>query len=110
MTHPCWNCGALIASRAACPLCSAHYDHAASIRLADISTLEDDVRANLGRVARLANSSLKHGDHELSIAASASEKKISELLSAIGEMRKAVKRDVTVRLAAASGPKLKAVP
>lgn len=109
MRFPCWDCGCLLLVRhALCGLCGAAYHHGAAIRLTDLAQLEEEARGHLGAIARMANSALKHGERELSLAANATEASLSELLKAIAEMRKAVKRDVQAELRAV--PALRSVP
>lgn len=108
MTSPCWNCLALTPTGKDCGLCGSPYMHAASIRLTTIAEMEAEWRGYLGSVARLANSALKHGERELSVAAAATEKQVAATLRSLREQRDAVKRDVVAQLAAR--PALAVVP
>lgn len=69
----------------------------------------------LAMLARTSNSTLKHGERELTQASAAAEQCVSGLLRAIADMRKAVRRDVEAELSAAqaelnAAPALHSVP
>lgn len=61
MTHPCWNCCALIAAPIDCPLCGAVYDEHAARALTLIAQIEQSAADHRALLAHLRNSARKHG-------------------------------------------------